>query len=162
MPDIQQQPDSIETASLHEADLRKHRRHLCVDSGVIRLSVRPEFRGRRALLVDISAGGIGFLLEEPLDAGMMLVFELKTGTGAEPMNRIARVRHSRLHSVPLEAPWLPQSSGLGKIFRGLFGLKAPPPAQAWLVGCEFDRSLSDTEIGQFLDQLAGESAEFEE
>ena len=56
----------------------------------------------------------------------------------------------------------PQSSGLGKIFRGLFGLKAPPPAQAWLVGCEFDRSLSDTEIGQFLDQLAGESAEFEE
>ena len=159
MPDIEPQTGSIETASLHEAELRQHRRHLCVDHGVLRLSVRPEFRGRRALLVDISAGGIGFLLEDPLEAGMMLVFELKSPAGADPMNRVARVRHSRPHDVPADAPWLPQSSGFGKLFRGLLGLQAPPPAQAWLVGCQFDRPLSDGEIAQFLDQLVSESAE---
>ena len=99
MPDIQPQSSSIDVASLHEAELRRHRRHLCVDRGVLRLSVRPEFRGRRALLVDISAGGIGFLLEDPLETGIMLVFELKSSADAEPMNRIARVRHSRPHAV---------------------------------------------------------------
>ena len=161
MPDIDQQPESIDVSSLHEADLRQHHRHLCVDGGVLRLSVRPEFRGRRALLVDISAGGIGFLLENPLEADTMLVFELKSSATAEPMNRMARVRHSRPHAVPADAPWLVPAAGFSQIFRGLFGIKAPAPAQAWLVGCQFDRPLSDGEIAQFLDQLASVSAELE-
>src|SRR3954454_20843318 len=104
MQEIEQEVSSIEVASLHEAELRQHPRHLCVDGGTLRVSVRPEFRGRRALLVDVSAGGIGFLVEEPLEAGTMLVFELKAAAGADSNNRIARVRHSRPHPVPPEAP----------------------------------------------------------
>ena len=154
MPELEKDPRLLEIASLHEADLRRHRRHLCVDGSVLRLAVRPEFRGRRALLVDVSAGGIGFLLEDALEAETVLTFELQGPAGSDSMARIARVRHSRPHPVPADAPWLPQATKFSKLFRGLFGRQAPPPAaHAWLVGCQFDRPLSDAEIAQLLDQL---------
>lgn len=133
---------------------RKHTRHLCVEGGVLRLAVRPEFRGRRAILVDVSAGGIGFLLPDALEAGTTLVFELKGSAGTDTMARIARVRHSRPHPVPPDAPWLPKPAGVSKIFRRMLGMKLPAPeGQAWLVGCEFDRPLSEDEVKRFLDQL---------
>jgi hypothetical protein len=153
MPDIEEQSESINDASQGDADLRKHRRHLCVDGGVLRVSVRPEFRGRQAMLVDVSAGGIGFLVEEPLDADTMLVFELKGSANAEPSNRIARVRHSRPHAMPADAPWAPPPSPFSRFLRGFFSKRTPPTRQAWLVGCQFDRPLSDAEIAQFLNQL---------
>jgi PilZ domain len=153
MPDIEQQPESIGAVTERETDVRRYRRYLCVDGGILRLSVRPEFRGRRAVLVDVSAGGIGFLVEEPLEAGTMLVFELKGSAGAEPSNRIAHVRHSRPHAVPAAAPWAPPASSFSRLLRGLFGKQVRPAPQAWLVGCQFDRPLSDAEIAEFLDQL---------
>jgi hypothetical protein len=153
MPDIEEQSESIDAALQREADLRKHRRFLCVDRGVLRLSVRPEFRGRRAMLVDVSSGGIGFLVEEPLEADTMLVFDFKGSSGTEPSNRIARVRHSRPHTLPSDAPWAPPPSPFSRLLRGFFGKKTATTPKAWLVGCQFDRPLSDAEIAQFLDQL---------
>ncbi|MBI3821045.1 MAG: PilZ domain-containing protein [Planctomycetes bacterium] len=147
-------PCSIETASLREADLRRHPRHVCLDGGTLRLAVRPEFRGRRALLVDLSAGGIGFVLEDAQEAGTTEVFNLQGPDGTEPVSRIARVRHSRAHPTPPDAPWLPPATGFGKIFRGLFGVPAPKVEKhAWLVGCQFDRPLSEDEINQVVAQL---------
>ncbi len=135
-------------------DNRKHCRHLCVEGGVLRLAVRPEFRGRRAVLVDVSAGGIGFLLPDPLAAGATLVFEVKGTSGAETIARIARVRHCRPHPVPPDAPWFPKPVGISKIFRLMFGVKSPPSeGNAWLVGCEFDRPLSEDEVTRFVASL---------
>ncbi len=153
MPDPEPKTCSIGAAPSHQADLRRHNRFLCVDSGVLRLAVRPEFKGRRALLVDVSAGGIGFLLENAIEAGTMLAFELKDATGAESMARVARVRHSRPHPVPENAPWLSPAPAFSKLFRRLFGKQEPSPSQAWLVGCEFDRPLNENEITQLIQQL---------
>jgi hypothetical protein len=148
------QPTTFDTPTLPETDMRRHRRHLCLDHGVLRLSVHPEFRGRRAMLVDISAGGIGFLMQDPLEAGTKLVFELRSPADGAAMTRMARVRHSRPHAVPEGAPWLPVPSAFSKIFRGLLGFSSPASSTAWLVGCEFDAPLSDADIAQFLDLLA--------
>ena len=153
MVENQNEARALEVASLHEADLRRHHRHLCIDGGFLKLAVRPEFRGRHAVLVDVSAGGIGFLLEHALDAGSMLTFELQGLPGTEPMARIARVRHSRPHPTPADAPWLTKTPPFSRFFRRLLGQAPMPTEPAWLVGCEFDRPMSDAEIARFLDQL---------
>jgi hypothetical protein len=154
MVEKQLEAPALEVASLHEADMRRHHRHLCIDGGFLRLAVRPEFRGRHAVLVDVSAGGIGFLLENALEPGTMLTFELQGAAGTEPMARIARVRHSRPHPAPADAPWLKKTASFSKFFRRLLGQELTlTPSVAWLVGCEFDRPMSDAEIARFLDQL---------
>jgi hypothetical protein len=131
-------------------DQRKNQRYLCVDGGVLRLSIRPEFRGRRAILSDLSTGGIGFVLEGALDVGSVLVFELK-GADGSASNRLARVRHCRPHPAPKDAPWLPQMPALSKMFRALFrGKPKIVEEQAWLVGCAFDQPLTDDELQQLL------------
>lgn len=137
-----------------EAEQRRHPRHLCIDGKIMRLAVRPEFRGRRALMFDVSVSGIGFLLQDALELETILVFELQGPDGTDTVGRIARVRHCRQHAIPADAPWLPPTSTLGKLFRGLFGLKTPQPqGHAWLVGCEFDRPLSEDELKQLVEHL---------
>jgi hypothetical protein len=145
-------PSLIESASLASAELRRDARYVCIDAGVLRLAVRPEFRGRRGVMVDVSARGIGFLLEHALEAGTVLVFEVRTPSGMETIGRIARVRHSRPNPVPPDAPWLPRTPALSEFFRRIFGQQASTPVgQAWLVGCEFDQPLHEDEIKQLLD-----------
>jgi hypothetical protein len=120
----------------------------------MRLSIRPEFRGRRALLVDLSCGGIGFMLQEALEPGTVLVFELQHTPGLEPIGRVARVRHCRTHPTPPDAPWLTPPPRVRRLFRSVFGLKKPaPPEHAWLVGCEFERRLEENQVRQFLERL---------
>ncbi len=143
-----------------DMDQRKHPRHMCMDGGVMRLSIRPEFRGRRALLIDVSSGGIGFLLKDPLEAGAVLVFELQGPPGMEAIGRVARVRHSRPHPTPPDAPWLAPTPTVSRIFRSVFGMKQLAPLeQAWLVGCEFDRPLEEDEVSQFLERLKSVSGD---
>lgn len=154
MPEQEKNACSLETASLREADLRRFPRHLCLDAGTLRLAVRPEFRGRRALLVDLSAGGIGFLLENPLEAGTVIVLDLQGPEGTNAVGRTARVRHGRVHPVPANAPWLPQTPAFSRLFRSLFGLQKPEASsQAWFIGCEFDHPLSEADIDQVIASL---------
>ena len=153
MPDLESAAQEMETESPHGADLRRHRRYVSVDGSVLRLAVRPEFRGRSAILVDVSAGGIGFLMEDPLKDGTVLTFELRTPGDGHSVSRLARVRHSRPHPAPADAPWLPPTPALSRLFRGLFGGTPKPAPPAWLVGCAFDRPLTEAEIQQLLDQL---------
>jgi hypothetical protein len=151
------------TEVLIDIDQRKHHRYLFLDGSVMRLSIRPEFRGRRGILLDISTGGIGFLLQEALDAGTVLAFEVENSTGGDSIGRLARVRHCRPHPTPPNAPWLPPASPtVSRIFRSVLGVKNPPPPVAsWLVGCEFDRPLEENEIRAFIDNLrnVGDEAE---
>src|SRR5207302_1083699 len=86
------------------AEQRRHARFMCIDAGVLRLAVRPEFKGRRGLVMDVSTGGIGFILQEPLEPETVLVFELRVPGGPATIGRIARVCHSRPHEVPADAP----------------------------------------------------------
>jgi hypothetical protein len=129
-----------------------------MDGGVMRLAVRPEFRGRHALMLDISTGGIGFVLQEALPPDTVFVFEVKNGPGLEAVGRLARVRHCRPHPTPPEAPWLPPTPGVSRFFRTLFRLPAPPTEKnAWFVGCEFDRPLSEAELQQLVARLQAAS-----
>src|SRR5437879_3250218 len=103
MINLEQAECSTQADVALDMDQRKHARYLCSDGGVMRLSIRPEFRGRRGLLVDVPSGGIGFLLKDALDAGTVLVFELQAAPGMETIGRIARVRHCRPHPTPADA-----------------------------------------------------------
>lgn len=156
MTEIDAANPTLETISLPEMEKRNHVRHVCIDGGVVRLSVRPEFRGRRAILIDVSSNGIGFVLEEALPPDTILVFEVAT-PGGTTLGRIARVRHSRPCATPADAPWLPPTPLLSNAFRRMFGMKKPQRPDAWLVGCEFDRPLDEVELAQFLFSLQPDS-----
>jgi hypothetical protein len=136
------------------SDLRQHPRIVCIDGSVLRLCVRPEFRGRKAIMLDISTGGIGLVMQDPVDAGATLVFELIDDSGVNSIGRLARVRHCRPHPVPAEAPWLPKTPVLSKFFRSLLHIEPPKPeGNAWFVGCEFDRPLSEAEMKVLFERL---------
>jgi hypothetical protein len=140
-----------------DQEQRRHPRYLCVDGGVVRLSVRPEFRGRRAILMDISVGGIGFITEDPLDSGTTLVFDLH-GANTEATNRVARVRHARPHPTPVEAPWAPKPAPISNLFRSLFGSKpVPAKTHSWLIGCAFDKPLTEDELKEMIQALESQS-----
>jgi hypothetical protein len=154
MTEQEQKVRSTQICSLPEPDLRRHRRYLCVDGSVLRLAVRPEFRGRRALLFDVSSGGLGFLLDIALEVGAVLAFELPGPEGTDSMTRVARVRHCRPYAVPPSAPWLPATPAFRRFLCKILGLHAPQKkAPAWIIGCEFDRPLSEHEIRQLLGNL---------
>ena len=141
------------------SEQRRHPRYICLDGGVVRLSIRPEFKGRRALLADISVGGIGFVTAEPLEEGTVLVFELRAPTG-EATNRIARVRHSRPTPTPAGAPWIPQPPALSRLFRSILGMKKPAPeGHAWLIGSQFDQPLTEDELKQLIQSFDSETIE---
>jgi len=141
-------------AALSEAtDQRQHDRYICLDGGTLRLAVRPEYKGRRALLVDTSAGGVGFLLEAPLEPGTMLALELGDSGSGDARGRVARVRHCRPHPAPANAPWLPRTPPLARFLRRLLGTPAPQE-QAWLIGCESTRPLEEHELKELLALLS--------
>ena len=154
MKSLKQTVFTTDADSFTDMEHRQHTRHLCNDGSVLRLSVRPEFRGRQALLVDVSAGGIGFLLEDALKPGTVLVFELQGSSGMDTIGRIARVRHCRPQATPADAPWLPPTPAVAQLFRGIFGHKpAAIERKAWLLGCQFDRPLEQHEVKQLLKQF---------
>jgi PilZ domain len=133
-------------------DQRCHERHRSLESHVLRLAIRPAFGGRPALLSDLSAGGVGFLLDRPLEQGDVLAVELGGPDGSAPP-RIAQVRHCRPCPVPADAPWLPPAPLLARFGRWLFGSeKARPEGVAWVVGCRFTRPLAEEELTEYLGQ----------
>jgi hypothetical protein len=151
MPDLQQAPSSVD-AGPAEPEQRRHDRHVCLDGGVLRLAIRPVFGGRLALLLDVSLGGLGLLLPEPLESGTVLAVELG-GPAEESGKHLARVVHCEPHSTPRDAPWLPRRPLL-RFIRQVLGLPATPPAEvAWRIGCQFNKSLSEDELQRIVNLL---------
>ncbi len=137
-------------APARPADLavrQREHRHVCVRAGVVSLAARPVVGGRRGLLVDVSASGIGLLLESPLEAGTALAVQLP-GDGVEA--RPARVTHCRPSPAPADAPWLTWRDRLALRACRLLGLPDPAAGRAWLVGCEFGRPLTTEELREVL------------
>ena len=133
-------------------DLRCHQRHRPLESHVLRLAIRPAFGGRPALLANLSAGGVGFLLDRPLEPGDVLAVELDGPDGAAAP-RLAHVRHCRPCAAPVDAPWLPPAPLLARVGHWLFGSPKPrPEGVAWLVGCRFTRPLAEEELAEVLGQ----------
>jgi hypothetical protein len=138
-------PDPIPTPPT-SADQRCHDRHQPIESNVLRLAIRPTFGGRPALLLDVSAGGVGFLLDRPLEPEDVLAIELGGGDGGGTP-RLAQVRHCRPCPVPADAPWLAPARPLAKLCRWFFGLGTPrPEGRAWVIGGRFIRPLAGEEL----------------
>ena len=132
------------------ADPRCDHRHRPLESHVLRLAIRPAFGGRPALLADLSAGGVGFLLDRPLELGDVLAVEMGGPEGAATP-RLAQVRHCRPCAEPVDAPWLPPVPLLARLCRRLFGSgKTRPEGRAWVIGCRFTRPLAAEELVEFL------------
>jgi hypothetical protein len=133
-------------------DQRRDERYLCLKGGALRLAIRPIYRGRRAVLVDVAAGGLCLLLETPLAEGTVLAVELGGCMGS---NRVARVRYCRQQSWPDQVPAPPRPGSLAQFVQRLFSRPVTPPPRetAWQVGCAFDRPLSAEELAELLQLL---------
>jgi len=127
---------------------RAHVRYLCRRGLELRLAIRPTYRGHRALIHDLSAGGVGLLLAVPLDVGTAVAVEVG-GESAVACSRLARVAHVRPHPAPPRAPWLPRPHPLLALVRRL--LRGPePPGDCWFVGCQFEQPLGEDEVWRLL------------
>jgi hypothetical protein len=142
------------TAEALVGNERGHVRYLCGEGAATRLVSRPVPGGRRALLRDVSAGGVGLLLDHPLEVGRPVAVDLWDAPGAS-CARLAKVVHVRPHPAPAEAG-RPAGGRLPALLRRLLGLR---PARReggwWFVGCEFDLPLTDDDVRRALDDRQG-------
>lgn len=140
----------LSLSASQEMEQRADVRYRCADGTVLRLAVRPEFRGHRALLHDFSVGGVGLLMERPIEMGTILVVELRSDASDSGSNHLARVVHVRRHPTPPDAPWAPRPS-LTLSLRRFFGLVPPQPeVQSWFIGCRFHQPLDEDQVRRLL------------
>jgi hypothetical protein len=129
------------------ANQRVHDRHAPADHSILHLAIRPAFGGLPAVLADVSAGGIGLVLDRQLEEGAVLAIDMR-GPDGEGTRRLARVRHCRPCAEPAAAPWVPTVPLVTRFARFIFGTKPPPPREAWMIGCQFTRPLDDDELNE--------------
>jgi hypothetical protein len=134
------------------ANQRAHDRHPPADHSILHLAIRPAFGGLPAVLADVSAGGLGLVLDRRLEEGAVLAIDMR-GPDGEGTRRIARVRHCRPCAQPADAPWVSPVPLVTRFARFIFGTKPPPPAEAWMIGCQFTRPLDDDELNELLGLL---------
>jgi hypothetical protein len=123
---------------------RAHVRYPCGPGLGLRLAVRPTYRGHRALIHDLSAGGVGLLLAERLEVGTTIAIEVG-GDSEAAQSRRARVVHTRPHAAPPDAPWRPKAHPLLALVRRLLGGRERA-ADCWFIGCQFDEPLTEEEL----------------
>lgn len=140
------QPDEPQPAS---RDGRSQERYHCRPRTVVRLAVRPNFHSFPALVHDVSAAGIGFLLDRPLEPGTVLALQLNGGRPGTSLVRMAHVVHARRHLPVRDAPWVKKKP----LFKSLLSfLTASPSAPRaadnfiWLIGCRLRPPLSAEEL----------------
>ena len=134
-------------------DQRTHSRHLPGEGIGLRLAVQPTYRGHRAVLYDISTGGIGLLMEQPLEVGTTIAVDLRDRP-SDGVCRIARVAHVRVHTTPQDAPWAPRVHPVRNVLRRFLGGKSALEP-CWFVGCRFDSPLSEDELSRLLPATDG-------
>jgi len=142
-------------ASAAAGEQRRHKRHVCLAGGVLCLAVRPTLGGTRALLADVSAGGIGLLSGKPLAVGSVLALQLGVEGQAVARSVTARVVHARPHPAPADAPWRPRRSAVARFLSALFGRPGGgrEAESAWFIGCQFNRPLTEEELQDLLRRL---------
>jgi len=128
-------------------DDRGEPRYRCRDNSIVYLAVRPSFRSFPALVRDVSAGGVGLLVDRPLEPGTAIALSLCGGRPGTSVIRMAYVVHLRRHHPVKNAPWVKKRP----LLRSLLGLLVPGEKQSgdgliWLVGCRVRPTLSPEEI----------------
>src|SRR5262245_46466326 len=103
---VPQQEPTAEGDRRSGVEGRRQRRHPCRTARIVQLAVRPSFRSFPALVHDVSADGIGFLLDRPLDPGTVLALQLRSERPGTSVIRMARVVHVRRHLPVNNAPWI--------------------------------------------------------
>jgi hypothetical protein len=100
---------------------RAEARYHCGPATPGRLVKGGDGQSRRAWILNLSAGGVGLLLDEALEAETLLVVHIKSGTTGNWFELAARVVHSTA-----------QASG------------------EWLIGCELAEKLGQEELDALL------------
>ena len=96
-------------------------RYRCARPIPRRMTIAESFTSVDAWVVDISAKGLGLLLDRPLENGTLLFVELEATPRASPVELLANVT------------------------------RATPIGEAeWLIGCEFVNGLSEEELQAIL------------
>jgi hypothetical protein len=140
------QPDEPQLAG---QDTRSQERYQCRPRTIVRLAVRPSFQNFPALVHDVSAEGIGFLLDHPLEPGTVLALQLDGERPGISVIRMAHVVHVRRHLPVADAPWVKKKPLLKSLFS--FLTSSPSAARTaadfiWLVGCRLRPPLSQAEL----------------
>ena len=77
-----------------EIDRRAQPRHNCGRARVVHLAVRPSFRAVRAIVSNVSAGGLGLTFNRALDPGTVLAVQVRGRRLGVSLVRVARVVHA--------------------------------------------------------------------
>jgi hypothetical protein len=147
--DQQEEPASGEPRRRAGVEARAHRRYRCRENSVVYLAVRPSFHSFPALARDVSVGGLGLLLDRPLNPGTVLALQLRGGRPGTSVTRMARVVHVRRHLPVKNPPWVKKK----RLFRGLLAFLTPRSGNGtpdedciWLMGCSLSPPLSEDEL----------------
>jgi hypothetical protein len=98
---------------------------------------------------DVSADGIGFLLDRPLDLETVLALQLRGERPGTSVIRMARVVHVRRHLPVKNAPWVkkkPLLRSLFAFFSSVSGERTSGENFIWLIGCRLSPPLSELEL----------------
>ena len=128
---------------------RTQERYHCRPRTLVRLAVRPSFQSFPALVHDISAEGIGFLLDRPLDPGTVLALQLDGERPGISTIRMAHVIHVRRHLPVNDAPWVKKRPLFKSLLSFLTSGSSAPRAGddfIWLIGCRLRPPLSQEEL----------------
>ena len=129
-------------------EARKQKRYSCREKQLVRFAVRPTFENFHALVHDISASGIGFLLDRPLEEGTSLVLQLRGGRPGTSLVRTAKVVHVRRHLPVKNAPWSKKKPLLRVLLSLLSGSSEEKSGEqfVYLIGCRLNPPLTPAEL----------------
>jgi len=148
----QQEPAPEEARRRAGVEGRGKRRYRCREKGIVQLAVRPSFQSFPALVHDVSANGIGFLLDRSLTLDTVLALQLQGERPGISVIRMARVVHVRRHLPVKNAPWVkkkPLLRSLLAFFSSGSGGGTSSADFIWLIGCRLSPPLSEEELQTF-------------
>ncbi len=131
---------------------RTQKRFRCREQKLVKVAVRPTFQSFSALVHDVSASGIGFVLQHPLELGTVLALQLKGGRPGTSLVRTAKVVHLRRHLPVKNAPWSRKKPFLKVLLSYLSPAQEQKEADqdfVWLVGCRISPPLTREELEGF-------------
>jgi PilZ domain len=96
---------------------RRQVRHICDPRPFLQLLVRPSFICRRAFVHNASEGGLGLVLQHPLEPGSVVALQLRRA-----LHGVSRILSARVvHATPF-------------------------PGGGWLIGCQLSSPLPPNEL----------------
>lgn len=153
MPPVETAPTANQTPRRAGVEGRTQKRYRCKAKNVVKFAVRPSFQNFSALVHDVSANGIAFIVNLPLEPGTVLAFQLQGGLQDMSVVRTAKVMHTRRHHPVKGAPWEKKKPFFKVIFSFLGGgspeEKKKKTDFVWLIGCRLSPPFTKAELESF-------------